>query len=266
MTTRRTLVALILLTALSGCKTPTKPPPSAPARPLIGLTSVYKTAENGASAAISCTFTYVAAIAENGGTPVILPTCLDDEIIRQYVQILDGLVLIGGDDIPPQVYGQEPHPTTKIMPQQRYDFESKLIAAWLATGKPTLGICLGMQFTNVVSGGTLIQDIPSQIGASVNHRGKGAHHRVNIDPESHLALILGAHTANVYSHHHQAADEVGKNLKIVARSPDGVAEAAERTDGPFGLFVQWHPEAMAETAHRDAIYGALVDACKSAAR
>jgi putative glutamine amidotransferase len=263
MTARTTLLTLIFV-AITACDRPAPPPASSPKnRPLIGLTSVYKPAVNPYQASIYCTFTYVDAIAENGGTPVILPTLSDPEIIRQYVHLLDGLVLIGGDDIPPQAYGQKTHPTTQIMPFERFNFESQLIAEWLATGKPTLGICLGMQFVNVVSGGTLIQDIPSQVGADVIHRGKNAHHSVEIDPESHLALILASNTAEVYSHHHQAVKDVGKDLKIVARSPDGVAEAAERTDGPFGLFVQWHPEAMTDTAHRDAIYGALIQACKS---
>jgi len=257
MSTRRTLVGLIFLTAFAGCQTP--PPPSSSARPLIGVTSVYKADDD--SRAAWCSFTYIRAVAENGGTPVILPAVTNDEIIRQYVQTLDGLVLVGGADIPPQTYGEEPHPTTEVMPVERFNFESKLIAAWLASGKPTLGVCLGMQFTNVVSGGSLIQDIPSQIGATVRHR-PGAYHRVDIDPQSHLALILAANSAEVYSWHHQAVKDVGKNLKIVARSADGVPEALERTDGPFGLFVQWHPESMTKTnpQHRNAIYRALVRA------
>jgi putative glutamine amidotransferase len=261
---RTTLITLIVVIAITGCRTVPPPAPSSSSpRPLIGVTSVYKTRDADASRAVWCNFDYIAAVAENGGTPVILPTLADDATIRQYVQLLDGLVLVGGEDVPPQVYGQEPHPTTEVMPQERFNFESKLIAAWVATGKPTLGVCLGMQFTNVVSGGTLIQDIPSEVGTAVRHRGKDTYHRVDVDPESRLALILAANTASVYSSHHQAVKDLGKNLKIVARSPDGVPEAAERTDGPFGLFVQWHPEAMTDTAHRDAIYGALIQACKS---
>lgn len=255
-----TILLLTVLLTAQGCG---QAPPQASPRPLIGLTSVYKNPDSDAPATISCTFTYIAAIAENGGTPIVLPTISDDAIITHYIQIIDGLVLIGGQDIPPQLYGQEPHPTTVIMPIQRSDFESKLIAKWLKTGKPTLGICLGMQFFNVVAGGTLIQDIPSQVGQNVIHRGKNAHHTVKIDPSSRLAAILASETAQVYSSHHQAIKEVANNLKIVAHSPDGVPEAAERTDGPFGLFVQWHPEAMKDTAHRDAIYGALIQACNS---
>jgi putative glutamine amidotransferase len=171
---------------------------------------------------------------------------------------LDGLVLVGGDDIPPSAYGQKAHETVKIMSTQRYNFDKSLISLWWARGKPLLGICLGMQFTNVVAGGSLVQDIPSQVGTTVKHRG---YHNVTIDPKSSLAKILGAEHAYVYSNHHQAVKDLGKNLKIIARSEDGVAEAMERTDGKFGLFVQWHPEVSDNPDHRKAIYGALVRAC-----
>jgi putative glutamine amidotransferase len=197
-------------------------------------------------------------VVENGGVPVILPTISNEEIMLQYVEELDGLVLIGGDDIPPDAYGQQPHETVKVMPGRRYDFEKRLIPAWLSSGKPILGVCLGMQFTNVVSGGTLIQDIPSQVGTEVTHRRK--YHRVRIEPNSSLGKLLDNEEAMVYSNHHQAVDKLGQNLKVIAHADDGVIEAAERVDGGFGLFVQWHPESMSDIAHRDAIYGALVRA------
>jgi putative glutamine amidotransferase len=148
------------------------------------------------------------------------------------------------------------------MGRERFDFESKLIPLWFETGKPTLGVCLGMQFTNVLHGGSLIQDIPSQVGTEVNHRGKHDYHVVNIEPDSRLAGILSADEARVYSNHHQAVKDLADGFRIVARTADGVPEAMERTDGRFGLFVQWHPELMKkDTSHRDAIYGALVRAC-----
>ncbi len=152
--------------------------------------------------------------------------------------------------------------SSRLTPQ-RYEFERKLIARWLAGGKPLLGVCLGMQFTNVVAGGTMIQDIPSEIGKTVDHR---KYHSVQIEPASILADVLSDTHASVLSNHHQAVDDLGKNLRVIARSEDGVAEALERTDGGFGLFVQWHPEAMTDRAHRDAIYGSLVRACSQAGK
>jgi len=254
-TTKKMLVLLWLaiLAACGGCQSA-----CGPARPLIGITSVYKVDKENDSAHISVNFAYVKAVAENGGVPVVLPTISGEEILQRYVEELDGLVLIGGADISPLAYAEQPHETVKIMPMQRYNFERRLITLWLDSGKPLLGVCLGMQLTNVVAGGTLIQDIPSQVGTKIKHRG---HHSVKIDPDSSLAEILGADEAFVYSYHHQAVKDVGKDLKIVARSDDGVVEALERIDGEFGLFVQWHPELTDDVEHRNAIYGALVRAC-----
>lgn len=251
--TKKVLLLLVLATLVvcCGCQSA-----RVPARPLIGITSVYST--NDKSGTTWVDFAYIKAITETGGAPLVLPTISEEDIMQRYVDQLDGLVLVGGDDIPPSAYGQQPHKTVKIMPEQRYNFESRLISLWLADGKPILGICLGMQFTNVVSGGSLIQDIPSQVGTTVKHRG---YHEVKIDPKSSLAKILGSDHAYVYSNHHQAVKDLGRNLKIIARSEDGVVEAMERTDGKFGLFVQWHPEATDNPEHRKAIYGALVRAC-----
>jgi putative glutamine amidotransferase len=197
-------------------------------------------------------------VAENGGVPVVLPTVDDERVLQRYLEVLDGLVLIGGDDIPPAAYGEQADKTVQPLTKERYEFERKLIARWLTSGKPLLGVCLGMQFVNVVSGGSLIQDIPSQVGAKVDHH--QGYHRVQIEPGSTLASLLGATEASVLSSHHQAVDKLGKNLRVVAHSEDGVVEALERTDGTFGLFVQWHPESMTDLAHRNAIYGALIHA------
>ncbi len=253
---RRLLVILWvgISTAYMGCQGPR--PASAP---VIGITSEYESDPKNDSASTRVSFAYVRAVAENGGVPVVLPTLDSEDIIQRYVHDLDALVLVGGDDIPPAAYGQQPHETVRPLVAQRYEFERKLIAQWLASGKPVLGVCLGMQFTNVVSAGSLIQDIPSQVGATVKHRG---YHPVQIEPGSSLAKLLGATHATVYSNHHQAVKDVGKGLKVIAHSEDGVNEALERTDGGFGLFVQWHPEQMADRLHRDAIYGALVRAAR----
>ena len=232
-------------------------------RPLVGVSCVYEANDKGeVYSRVAVPYSYILAITEAGGLPIVLPTAADAEVIGQYIDLVDGLVLIGGGDIPPEVYGQERHKTVVEMARQRYEFESVLIPMWLKTGKPTLGVCLGMQFTNVVSGGTLVQNIPSQVKRPATHRGDRAHHQVEIAAGSILDEYLDAETAVVYSNHHQPVGRVGKNLKVIARSPDGVPEAMERTDGPFGLFVQWHPELMENDEHRKAIYSALVEACK----
>jgi len=229
--------------------------------PLIGITSVYEPAKGNKGAEATVGFAYVRAVADNGGVPVVLPVVDDERVLQKYLDTLDGLVLIGGADVPPEAYGEQPHATVQPLTKELYGFERKLIARWLARGKPLLGVCLGMQFTNVVSGGTLIQDLPSEVGTQVTHRGsQRVYHPVRIEPNSSLARLLGATEASVLSNHHQAVDRPGKNLRPIAHAEDGVIEALERTDGPFGLFVQWHPESMTDLAHRNAIYGALVRA------
>jgi putative glutamine amidotransferase len=224
-------------------------------KPLIGITTVYDEKDHVNTVSV----TYVDAVLANGGIPLILPTIDSEEALDRYVEELDGLVLTGGRDIPPSMYGQTPHETVEVLPDRRTRFDSALIARWMASGKPILGICLGMQFTNVVMGGSMIQDIPSMVGAEVNHR--KVYHRVEITPDSRLAQILGAETAMVYSSHHQAVDRIGRGLTPVAHADDGIVEALERTDGDPGLFVQWHPEAMADKhpEHTNAIFGYLIE-------
>ncbi len=241
-----------LLWTVGGCRQA-----QAPSRPLIGITSIYEPAREKKSAETTVPFAYAAAVAENGGVPLVLPTIDDEQILQKYLEVLDGLVLIGGDDIPPEMYGEQPHETVEPLEKHRFEFERKLIARWFESGKPLLGVCLGMQFTNVVAGGTMVQDIPSEIGTKVSHR---SYHSVLIEPDSILSRALKGDKASVLSSHHQAVDGLGRNLRVIARSEDGVTEALERTDGKFGLFVQWHPEAMTDLAHRNAIYGALVRA------
>ena len=252
------LVSLVVMVGCAACRTG-----GGAAEPVIGITSVYEVNKVSGSASTSVNFAYPKAVAEVGGVPVVLPTIDDERIVERYVEDLDGLLLVGGADIPPNAYGQEPHETVKELPNQRYDFERKLIAQWLDSGKPLLGVCLGMQFTNVVAGGSLIQDIPSQIGTKVSHRQV---HNVRIEPGSLLADIIQADQIRVYSNHHQAVKDLAEGFKIVARSEDGVAEAMERTEGGFGLFVQWHPEQTDDLAARRAIYGALVHACRAKKR
>ena len=242
---------LLIWIILPGCQ---NPHPSSVERPLIGITTAY----NPENRTLSVPAVYVDAISDSGGIPLVLPALADQGAVQRYVSELDGLVLIGGRDIPPALYDQEAHETVVLIPERRVQFDRTLIAQWMASKKPILGVCLGMQFTNVVMGGSMIQDIPSQIGTTVTHR--KAYHTITIEPNSRLADVLGTETTQVYSSHHQAIDRQGTGLTPVARAEDGIIEALERTDGAPGLFIQWHPEVMAERypEHTRAIYGYLV--------
>lgn len=226
------LVALAIVTAgvgfLVGRHTGL-PEPSLKA-PLIGIASL--TSEN-----------YVRAIRESGGIPVVLPnTGGNTERVPEYLELLDGLLMPGGADIPPSEYGEEPHETVELLDEDRFQFERVLIREWIEkTDKPLLGICLGSQWINVATGGTLIQDIPSERNA--NHR--DTTHPVTLEPGSRLAEIFGSNELEVNSFHHQAADDIGKGLRAVATSPEGIVEATETTDADrFLIGVQWHPEKM----------------------
>jgi putative glutamine amidotransferase len=198
--------------------------------PLIGIASLADDA-------------YVRAVRDAGGIPLVLPnTDGYTEQIAQYLVLLDGLLMPGGRDIPPAEYGEEANETVQVLEDDRYRFEKALSRTWIEkTNKPLLGICLGCQWINVTSGGSLVQDIPSALGG--NHR--GTTHEVILEPGSRLRDIFGRQRLEVNSTHHQAVKRIGRNLKIVARSPDGVVEAIETTDPDrFLVGVQWHPEKM----------------------
>ncbi|MEA3225182.1 MAG: gamma-glutamyl-gamma-aminobutyrate hydrolase family protein, partial [Planctomycetota bacterium] len=141
---KRTLAVLCFAVLMFsfGCQNP-----STTSAPIIGITSVYKADEDTGKEQTCVNFAYVRAVAENGGAPVILPTVDDETILQRYLEELDGLILVGGADIPPSAYGEQPHETVVPLTSQRYNFERKLIAKWLDCGKPLLGVCLGMQFT-----------------------------------------------------------------------------------------------------------------------
>lgn len=233
---RRALLisALALGTALAGffVGRVTVPEANVPAldAPLIGIASL--TSEN-----------YIRAVRESGGIPIVLPnTDGSVERVDDYLALLDGLLMPGGADIPPSEYGEEPHETVELLDDARFHFEKALITAWMQkTDKPLLGICLGSQWINVASGGSLVQDIPSEF--NVNHR--DTDHLVTIEPDSRLSRIFGATEVEVNSWHHQAVRKLGEGLRVVAKSPDGIIEATETTDPDrFLIGVQWHPEKL----------------------
>ena len=209
---------------------------------------------------------YVQAIKLAGGIAVALPR-LDPEEIPDLVQFLDGIVISGGRDIPPDFYGAEPHPATDTdeAMRERVKFEVALVKAMAEANKPVLGICHGCQLLNVAFGGTLVQDIPSQWASPLVHRLPDrpwfAEHEVEILSGSLLWEWLQTPKITVKSAHHQAVAKVGNGLKVVAWAPDGVIEAIEATDGKLVLGVQWHPEAQLEAGHARRLFTAFVQAC-----
>ena len=209
---------------------------------------------------------YAKAIIQAGGIPVYVPVTSDQTTLESMVDRLDGLVMTGGGDIPPSAYGEKPVEQVKEMPAKRFEFDQKLIKLWLASKKPMLGVCLGMQQTNVATGGSMIQDIPTMVGKKVIHRDPETKdfvmHPIHIAKGSLLYKITGAETFEVDSCHHQAVKRLSNQVRTSAKSADGVVEALELTEHPWGLLVQFHPERMTDKAAGQAIFKAFVEACK----
>ncbi|MBA2273391.1 MAG: gamma-glutamyl-gamma-aminobutyrate hydrolase family protein [Actinobacteria bacterium] len=222
------------------------------AQPLIGLTSYVQRARWGTwdKEAVLVPASYVGAVEEAGGQPVILPST--GAPAPEAMDAIDGLVVIGGNDIDPGAYGAEPDSETTGTREERDRAELALLALALQQNLPVLGICRGMQLLNVVHGGDLIQHLPHQVGTD-NHRiQRGAFHchDVRLEPGSFLGDTLGAQ-ANVPSHHHQAPGRIGKGLRATGWAEDGTVEGLEATGRHFAVGVLWHPEESTNRALLD---------------
>ena len=216
-------LALLLLAACAGPKTP-----------LVGI-SCSRTG----SGATQLPTTYTEAIAKAGGVPVVLPTVATPREAEALLSKLDGIVFSGGEDVDPAMYGEEVWNETVYVDSVRDRSDSLLARAALAAGKPILGICRGSQLMNVMLGGTLYQDIPSQLPEAVKHG--GATHTIGLEPGSVLAQLYGLDSLTVNSFHHQAVKDPAPGLKITARAADGIVEAYEAGQV---LAVQFHPEKL----------------------
>jgi putative glutamine amidotransferase len=198
---------------------------------------------------------YLASVRQAGGEPVAVSLGLHSEEFKRLAATFDAVLLTGSPaDVDPARFGagREPKCADPDPDRERTDFA--LLEHCFAEQKPLLAICFGIQSLNVFLSGTLIQDIPSDLGTSITHdwdSDKGepeAFHAARIEPGSRLAQIAGATEAVVNSSHHQSIREPGRNLRVVSRAPDGVIEAVEWTgDSNWVMGVQWHPERMAET-------------------
>ena len=224
-------------------------------RPLIGISC------GGSETMTTLKTTYSDAVRLAGGIPVLVPVVRDSAVIDALVRKLDGVILSGGEDIDPLYFGEEHLPELGTVNAPRDTFDVLLIRIALRQEKPLLGICRGEQVLNVVLGGTLYQDIPSQIPSSqLHHRQEEpstvATQTITIEPGSRLAGILGVTEIGVNSHHHQAVKDLAPGLVVTARAADGVVEAYEGIPtalDPYGkplqdriLAVQFHPEAFTQ--------------------
>ena len=218
------------------------------ARPLVGITTYPPNPGDR----YELPRQYVDAVRRAGGDAVLLPPGADDP--AGLLDRLDGLVLAGGGDLDPSIYGGQAHETVYSVDPVRDEGEIALAELVLGRGTPTLAICRGSQVVNVALGGTLHVHLPDVVDGTVVHRKEPealrgmpgpTPHEVEVEDGSFLAGVMGAARVTPMSWHHQAVDRVGAGLRVVGRAPDGTVEALEHESHPWLAIVQWHPELTA---------------------
>jgi putative glutamine amidotransferase len=216
--------------------------------PTIGITTYHANADwrGWSEEGALLPWTYVTAIRDNGGRPVLLPPGGDAAEAEATIAVLDGVVIAGGGDIDPAIYGASRHPKTEVSAPDRDAWELAVADAAIRQNVPLLGICRGMQVLNVACGGTLLQHVPDLVGHDA-HLGKPigfGTHKVRVTSGRTVSAILpGGEYFEVPTHHHQAVDKLGDGLTAVAWADDGLIEAVEATTPhDFVVGVQWHPE------------------------
>ncbi len=214
---------------------------------------------------------YVASVEGAGGRARVLDV---SESPRKLLSELDGVLLTGGGDVDPVLYGEDRHPTVDDAEPGRDEFEIDLARRAVAADLPLLAICRGAQVLNVAAGGTLVQDIPSAVTSELRHSlqepKNAVAHDVRVTPGSRLEHALGptvdaAHTCRVNSRHHQSVGRVGDGLAASAVAADGIVEAIERPDRSFCVGVQWHPENFWRTGEFAPLFEAFVTAARQRA-
>jgi putative glutamine amidotransferase len=214
---------------------------------------------------------YLESVRRAGGEPV--EVVVDSEAPEQILARVDALLLTGGGDVDPKLYGETRHDTFQAAETGRDDFEIALARAAVAKGIPLLAICRGMQVLNVAMGGTLVQDIPTQVTGALDHSVPQPRHHIAhevwVAKGSQLATLLADHmedgeTCHVNSRHHQSVKQAANGFEVTATSPDGVIEAMEKPGGPFCVAVQWHPENFWRTGEFRELFQGLVQAATKA--
>lgn len=220
-------------------------------KPIIGVTPDYNAGDRkewgGREPTYFLRARYVRAIEELGGIPLILPLVSDRAARTRLLHDVDGLLLTGsGPDLPPALYGERQRYQFRVMSERRSTFELDMVHLARKADVPVLGICGGMQAMNVACGGSLFQDIPSQLSKPLQHRQSTSaiklSHAVTITPGSLLRRVVRTVTLRVNSSHHQSVKTVAPSLLASALASDGIVEAIESPAHRFFLGIQWHPE------------------------
>jgi putative glutamine amidotransferase len=233
-------------------------------KPLIGITTNQSQNVYG-QRTIMLMQSYVNAVIQAGGVPVLIPSLIADDGWNVVYSRLDGILFSGGGDISLEHFSGEPHPRIEDMDLSRDSIELKLVHAAASDGKPFLGICRGCQVMNVALGGTLYTHIPDQLPKALDHSYPGNMrtvlvHEVKIEEGTRVAEIYGEPIIRVNSLHHQGLKDIAPSLRVAGHAPDGLVEAIELPDHPFGLAVQWHPEWLTDQGSTRNLFRKFVEA------
>lgn len=233
-------------------------------KPVIGLTCSYR----GENPQHYLNQSYMEAIRHFGGIPLMIPVYALPEEQAFLMDFCDGLVLTGGDDLDPALYGETILNDTVAIAAERDAAEYAVLDLAVQRDIPIFGICRGIQVMNVYFGGTLYQDIPTQVPSDIAHRMEPPYHRTGhrclVSPGSQLQSLTGADEFGVNSHHHQAIRDLATGYLCLGRSEDGLIEAICDPSKTFRWGVQWHPERIWDIEPSSAkLFEAFIAACKA---
>jgi putative glutamine amidotransferase len=235
-------------------------------RPIIGVTTLEGKNPDGLPTVVLLQ-AYIYAILQAGGVPVVIPSMLADNGWDILYERLDGVVFSGGGDIAPVHFNGEDHPRIADVDPLRDTIELSLLQAVINDGKPFLGICRGIQTVNVGLGGTLYEHLGEQFRGEIDHTyptSMRTHlvHEVKIEEGTRIAEVVGEPVLRVNSMHHQGLRKIAPGLHVTGYAPDGLVEAVELPNHPFGLAVQWHPEWLTDQQPTRNLFKAFVDAAR----
>ena len=234
-------------------------------KPIIGITTTQSKTVYGQPTVLLMQ-SYINAVMQAGGIPVLIPSLIVEEDGWDTVYSrVDGILFSGGGDIGLEYSLGEPHPRIDEVDLARDSIELKMVRAAASDGKPFLGICRGCQVMNVALGGSLYTHLPDQLPNALDHSYPGNMrtvlvHEVKIEEGTYLAEIFGEPILKVNSLHHQGLKEIARSLRVAGYAPDGLVEAVELPDHPFGLAVQWHPEWLTDQEPTKNLFRKFVDA------
>jgi putative glutamine amidotransferase len=233
------------------------------AKPLIGITT-YNGKSNNNNPITAVQHTYIRAVTQAGGLPVLIPSILSEQDFHDLYARLQGILFTGGGDISLQYFDGADHVRIASVDETRDVTEISLLQKAVQDGKPLLGICRGLQVMNVALGGTLYTHIAEQVKGALDHDYPGdlftaIVHPVNVDEATRSAEIFGETLLHVNSLHHQGLKDIAPSLKVAGHAPDGLVEVVEIPGHPYAVGVQWHPEWLTDQPVMRRLFKSFVD-------